>query len=324
MLLFELALVCGLVAQSPAAEEPGVIRGRVVNMSRAEAPCAGAEVILRARIDGEFAAVAETETDAAGTYRFEGLPVGPEYLYLPGANRQEIHYPGRRIGLTRGQPAAFVTIEVRDAITAPSPLVIRQHEVAIATEPGAVHVTEALLVDNPTQATYVGRSQSEGVPPVTLRLGIPAEFERVTFEKEMFGSRFQTVDGQLVTGLPWTPGAQWLRFTYSVPAAALGGVWQRQLDAPCDAIRVRVQAAAAEAIACNLPPAAGASPHETVFQSAPGGLSAGHVIRVELGRVPWPWTTYARWAAVVVLASLILGTGVTLWRRPARLQDGAT
>ena len=48
------------------------------------------------------------------------------------------------------------------------------------------------------------------------------------------------------------------------------------------------------------------------------------MIRVELGRVPWPWTTYARWAAVDVLASLILGTGVALWRHPARLQDGAT
>lgn len=318
MLLVELALVCSLVASAPAAEEPGVIRGRVVNLSRGEAPCAGAEVILRARIDGEFAAVAETVTDAAGTYRFADLPVGPEYLYLPGANRQEIHYPGRRVGLTHGQPAAFVTIEVRDAVTDPSPLVIRQHEIVIETQPGAVHVAEAMLVDNPTTTTYVGRAEAAGRPPVTLRLGVPADFERITFEKERFGSHFQVRDGQLVTSLPWTPGPQWLRFTYAVPAAALAGVWQRPLDAPCESVRVRIKHAGREAAACNLPPASGDSPDEQLFQSAPGLLPAGQVISAELGGAPVPWSVYARWAAVLVLAGLMLGTGVTLRRSAAR------
>ena len=218
-----------------------MIRGRVVNMSQREAPCAGAEVFLRARIEGEFAPVAKTMTDAAGNYRFEGLPVGPEYLYLPGANREEIHYPGRRVGLTRGHPAAYVTLEVRDTVADPSPLVIRQHEIVIGTEPGAVHVVEAMLVDNPTATTYVGRAKTEGMVPVTMRLNIPSDFERVTFEKEMFGSQFQAIDGKLVTGMPWTPGPQWLRFTYTVPAAAIRGVWQRPLDAPCESIRVRVK-----------------------------------------------------------------------------------
>ena len=159
MSLIEIALAYGLIALGQSSEDPGVIRGRVVNMSQREAPCAGAEVILRARIEGEFAPVAKTVTDAEGNYRFEGLPVGPEYLYLPGANREEIHYPGRRVGLTRGHPAAYVTLEVRDTVADPSPLVIRQHEIVIGTEPGAVHVVEAMLVDNPTADDLRGTRQ---------------------------------------------------------------------------------------------------------------------------------------------------------------------
>jgi hypothetical protein len=318
-----MALAYGLIALVQSSDDAGVIRGRVVNMSQHEAPCAGAEVILRARIDGQFAAVAETVTDAAGNYRFEGLPVGPEYLYLPGANHAEIHYPGRRVGLTRGQPAAFVTLEVRDTVADPSPLVIRQHEIAIQTEPGAVHVVEAMLVDNPTATTYVGRARSEGLPPVTLRLNIPADFERITFEREKFGSRFQVIDGQLVTGIPWTPGAQWLRFTYTLPAAALRGTWQRALDAPCESIRVRVKHTRVEEIACDLPPVADSPSNEKTFQSGDGLLAAGHVLRVQLGNVALPWTFYARWAALFALAGLILVTAIILWR-PRRHADTAT
>jgi hypothetical protein len=309
-----MALAYGLIALLPSSDDAGVIRGRVVNMSQHEAPCAGAEVILRARIDGEFAAVANTVTDAAGNYRFEGLPVGPEYLYLPGANHAEIHYPGRRVGLTRGQPAAFVTLEVRDTVAEPSPLLIRQHEIALETEPGAVHVVEAMLVDNPTATTYVGRAPTEGMPPVTLRLNVPADFERITFEREKFGSRFQVIDGKLVTGIPWTPGAQWLRFTYTLPAAALRGTWQRVLDAPCESIRVRVKHTRAEEIACDLPPAADGPSNERTFQSGDGVLPAGHVFRVQLGNVALPWTFYARWAALFALAGLIVATALILWR----------
>jgi hypothetical protein len=323
VLLIEFALACGLVALGPSPDQSGVIRGRVVNMSRREAPCAQTEVLLRAQVEGEFAPVAKTVTDAEGNYRFEDLPFGPEYLYLPGANRAEIHYPGRRVRLTRGHPTAYVTIEARDTVAEPSPLVIRQHEIVIGTELGAVHVVEALLVDNPMAATYVGRAKTEGMPPVTMRLNIPSKFERVTFEKEMFGREFQAIDGKLMTAIPWTPGQHWLRFTYTLSAEALRGVWQRPLDAPCESVCVRVKHIRPEEIACDLPPVADGPPGEKVFQSSAGVLPAGHVIRVQLGNVPLPWMAYARWASLFVLAGLIAGAATVL-RRTRRSPPAAT
>lgn len=315
MFLIEFAFAYGLIVLGPSAEDPGVIRGRVVNMSQREAPCARTEVILRARVEGQFAPVAQTLTDADGNYRFEGLPVGPAYLYLPGANREGIHYPGRRVGLTRGQATAYVTLEVRDTVTEPSPLVIRQHEIVIGTEPGAVHVVEALLVDNPTTATYVGRAKSEGMLPVTLQLHIPSDFERVTFEKEQFGSQFQVSDGRLVSGLPWTPGPQWLRFTYSLRAEAIRGVWRRVMDAPCESLRVRVRSSKSEEIGCDLPPVADSPPGEKVFQSRAGVLSAGDEICVRLGPLPLSWIVYARWVTLLLLVGIITGVALMLRRK---------
>jgi hypothetical protein len=313
----EFAVTYAFIAVGQSSEESGVIRGRVVNVSQREAPCPQAEVLLRTQVEGEFAPVAQTVTDAEGNYRFEGLPVGADYLYLPGANRAGIHYPGRRVGLTRGHPTAFVTLEVRDAVTEPSPLVIRQHEIVIGTEKGAVHVVEALLVDNPTAATYVGRAQTKAALPVTLRLHIPTDFERVTFEKERFGREFRVIDSQLVTGMPWVPGPHWLRFTYTLRSQSRKGVWQRTLDAPCESLRVRVEDARPGEVVCNLQPAADGPPGDVVFQSRGIVLPVGHEIRVQLGCAPVPWPVYGRWAALLLLAGLIVGVAVVM-RRPRR------
>lgn len=320
MFLVHVVLTLALAVSDQPSSEHGVIRGRVVNRSRSDAPCGQTEVILRARVADEFAPVAQTLTDADGNYRFEGLPVGSDYLYLPGANRGGIHYPGRRVGLTLGQPTAFVTLEVRDTIAEPSPLVVRQHEIVIGTEPGAVHVAEALLVDNPTTATYVGRPESAGLEPVTLQLHIPSDFERVTFEKERFGSQFQVVDGRLVTGMPWTPGRHWLRFTYTLRAEALQGIWRRALDAPCESLRVRVKHSEVETISCNLPPVAESLQGEKVFQSSADVLPAGHEIHVQLGPPPAPWSVYGRWVALLTLLGLVAGAAVVVGgtRRRAR------
>jgi hypothetical protein len=308
MCLMEIAWLYCLLAWGPSSDEGGVIRGRVVNMSQHEAPCAGAEVLLRARVEREFAPVAQTVADTDGHYRFDGLPLGPEYLYLPGANYREIHYPGRRVALTRAQPTGYVTLEVWDTVAEPSPLVIRRHEIVIQTDAQAVQISEAMLVDNSASATYVGRAASENGAALTMQLNVPSEFEQITFEKEKFGREFFLLHGQLVTGIPWTPGPHWLRFTYRMRPEFLRGGWLRPLDRPCDSLRVGIQHLRPDEVVCNLPSAAGESPGERVFQSAPGILPAGHVLHVQLGPMAVPWSIYARWGALAVLVGLIAGT----------------
>ena len=63
-----------------------------------------------------------------------------------------------------------------------------------------------MLIDNPSAACYVGQAAGEGAEPVTLRLAIPAGFERVTFTSEFFGRRFSLVGGKLVTGVSLAAG----------------------------------------------------------------------------------------------------------------------
>lgn len=312
-------LAAGAIALANATPSgEGTLRGTVVNASAGDRPAAGAEVVLRVALQGQLAIIGETTADDQGRFLFQGLPVGPDYQYLPGANCDGIHYPGPRLVLTGSRGDATTQVTVYHALALPNPLVARQHEMVIRPEPGVLRITETIVVDNPTRMTYVGQPAHEGAAPVTLRLALPPDFDRVTFGEEFFGRRFAVVDGKLATAVPWPPGRRKLAFTYTLPVARHDLCWQRPLDLACDDVRVRVVGTTLGEVSCNLQEADRQNEGELLYHSRGGPLSAGHVVRVELGRLRVPLLAHGRWFALVILIGLIGGTGLTLWRRSSR------
>jgi hypothetical protein len=306
-----------LAGQLPQTD--GTISGTVVNRTGgSDTPCQ-TTVVLRAQSEGQLVPLQETTSDAQGKFRFERLPLGDGVRYCVGANQDEVHYPGPRIMLTKTEPRATVDLVVYDAIAEPSPLVIRQYEITIEPKLDALHVTESMVVENPSTTSYVGKAAREGAEPVTLQLAIPADFERTTFDQEFFGRRFSVVDGKLTTGIPWTPGRRELKFTYVLRNLESHRVWERPLDLSCSEVLVRVRTEKPMDVSCDLPSGSSGVAGELVFQSAGQTVPAGHVLRVAMGRLPVPWTAYRRWLAAAVLLSLIAVAWVTTIprRRPA-------
>ncbi len=310
MTLPQLVFVVCSVLSEPASPGGGSIGGIVLNGSHGRVPVGGAEVVLRARVDGRLMVAAETLADTEGKFRFEPLPVRSDLQYLPGANRDMVHYPGERLRLTPKRPHAHVELVVYDAAAEPSPLVAPRHEIVIRPETGALKVTETILIANPTSTCYVGRPASEGAEPVTLQLAIPSDFQRVTFHKEFFGRRFSQAEGKLVTGIPWPPGSKELKLTYVLRNPQRHHVWERKLDLPCSRLRVRVSTDKPEEVSSNLEPGATERQGEKVFQGDGRTLPAGYVVRVEMGRLPVSWMVYGRWLALAALMGLVAGASV--------------
>jgi hypothetical protein len=307
-----LVLICQTATvAAPGAE--GVIAGRVVNASRGSRSADGVQVVLQIHAEGQFAPFRETVTDALGQFRFENLPVGGDYLYLVGASRDGVYHPGPRLQVLAHRPSVRTELKVYDAVASPNPLVIRRQEIVLCPEPGVLRVTESLLVENPTDKCFVGQRTQEDAEPVTLRLSIPAEFERATFEEEFFGRRFSLAEGALVTGIPWPPGQREIKFTYVLRNEKKYYALQRPMDLPCEQLRVRVRTANPEQVACDLPSADRSRTDlksvppggEAVFESTGEILPTGHVLHVDLGRLPLPLMAYARWVAVAALALLM-------------------
>jgi hypothetical protein len=327
MLPFALLLTLGAAALDSGtgslSATGGVVHGIVVDGTKMGQPLVGVDVILRAGPGGELVPVAETKTDRHGTFLFEQVPLNPEIVYLPGANRDGVHYPGRRVRLDMDQRAAHVRIVTFTAVTTPSPLVAARHEIDIGVEGQALKVSETLLLSNPTRTTYVGRPMGNGTP-VTLWLSIPKNFDRVTFDKEFFGRRFLVVEHQPVTDIPWLPGEQELRFTYHVPLAESAGRFLRPLDVPSSDVRVRVRGTGTALVSCNLPQTQG-SASEIIFSSAGATLPESFPLAIKIGALPFPWMKYARWSALIALLVLAAATvGVyRSWGRRSSTQPEA-
>jgi hypothetical protein len=284
----------------------GVITGVVVNGTQQQTPLAGAAVVLRVDDAGSLIPIAEATTDSLGRFRFENLPVMEGVVYLPGANHDGIHYPGPRVRFGGSQISAAIKVVAYDSVAEPCPLVALRHDITLRAETGVLQVTESLLVANPTKQSYVGLASDEGHAPVTLRLAIPPDFEKVTFDKEFFGRQFKLVGQTLETDIPWTPGEREVKFTYLLPLEQRHWVFQRPLDLPCSHVRVTVARSDIKHVSANLPTMQSADDNgEVVFESQGTTLPAGHVIELQLGSLPVPWTTYARWIAVAVLAVFV-------------------
>jgi hypothetical protein len=308
-----LSVVLALLAQ--VYPDEGTIRGLVVNASRDEAPVGSADVVLRVQLDGDFIVAARTITDQDGRFVFEGLPVDPELIYLAGAHCEGIVYPGRRIRLSPGQPYAHDVLKVQEAITEPNPLVIRDYAITLEPGPGALRVTETMLIENPEPRTFVGKKPHPEAQPVTLRLGIPAEFERVTFREEFYARQFSLINERLVTGLPWTPGRRALQFSYVIRNEGRSRLWARPLDLPCDHVSITVSTNDPDGVSSNLGGSTRVENGTVTFEGVPRELPAGHLLRVELSRLPVPVMAHARWIVLGVLVAVIAGSCLVL-RRP--------
>jgi hypothetical protein len=316
-------LVFGLavIFTSPQDGTEGVIDGVVVNATRGRQALAGAEVVLRVRIEGEFVSVASTTTQADGSFHFEGLPTGIDGPYLAGANQDGVHFPGPRIRLTADQPQARIELSVFESVAHPNPLIIETHDIRLEPSPGSLRVTETMLINNPTLQCYVGQPHHHGGAPVTLKLSVPADFERITFDKEAFGRRFAVINEKLVTGIPWPPGKRELRFTYVIANQQRHRVWKRPLDLPCSHLSLTVATESPDEMSCNLEAVQVSQRGEAHFESS-GALPAGHLLELELGRLPVPMTVYARQTALFILTSLVVAISIGSLIRQRKVKDG--
>jgi hypothetical protein len=317
--LFIVALMMHL-AEDQQTENGGSIVGVVLNGSNNWKPIAGAEVVLRAGVDGLLDTVASTKTDLYGKYRFSSLPLDRDIVYLPGVNREGIHYPGHRVQLNERNWIEHVQVLAYDATSA-SPLALQRHDIDIDVEDGVLCVNETLWVVNQSRVTFVGPLNHEG-GPTTLRLAVPKSFDRVTFEREHYGRRFRVVDGGLATDMPWPPGSYKLAFKYRLPLGEIRGTLRRSLDLACAQVNVRIKEQHADRVVCNLP-ASSQQGDAVRFSNPTGVLASGFVVEVTISGLPLSWAFYSRTGALAAVGILIVATLLRSRRRKNCLTHSA-
>jgi hypothetical protein len=321
MLLFVVSFL-GMAPQDAPETETCTISGVVVNGTDSNVPIAGAEVQLRTGEPGMLTTIGATTTDAEGRFAFRDLPLDPSIVYLPGANRGGVHYPGKRVRFSAGNSAAKMQIVAFDAEREVSPLTAARHEIAVEIQEQVLEIRESILISNKSRRTYVGRSEGDQTP-VTLQLSVPPRFDRVTFDNEFHGRRFRIVDNKLVTDIPWPPADMRLGFTYRLPIAECDGVFRRPLDLPSSRVTLQLGGKRPSRVTANLPTSTVSGSDRVAFATQ-GELPAGYVVELQFGRRPIPWLFYARWGSLAVLIALVCFTFLMYrqWNQPAMKHHG--
>ena len=224
MRILLLAAVITLAAIAPAsAAERGVITGRVVNQTTGE-PASGAEVTLAAADEDGSGRVRRTITTGRdGTYRFEGLPSGAEWLYIVDARFDGGLFPGSPFRFPAGEkPELQTSLKVWNTTTDPNSIVIARDAMFVLPADDAVGVVESVTVLNQTQLAYIGRGMSDGSGETTFGFSLPAGAGNVRVENASFDvpKLVETDFGFGITvALP--PGESSFTYSYRVPADAL-------------------------------------------------------------------------------------------------------
>jgi hypothetical protein len=310
--LFILPLLC--ICTDQPTTSAGTIQGVVVDGTHENQLLANVKVVLCAGEGSGVSLIAETQTDIYGKFVFDNLPLDESVTLLPGAQRDGVHYPGNRIRLGPNAPSAHSRIIAFDAIDSPSPLRADSVDIEVWTKRDRMQITETLVVDNPSRMTYVGEP-FEDKGRVSLRLSIPSEFERVTFNSEFYGRRFRVVDHQPTTDIPWPPGRRELKYSYQLPLQTGAGVFRRALDLPSSKVQVKVRSDDMTDVSCNLSQR-GAVANGFDFSASKSELSSGFIIELQVGAQPINWMLYARWGSLGVVGLLAVGTAaIYRWRQ---------
>lgn len=293
----------------------GQLGGLVVDGARNDEPLPGAEVVLRGVRNDVLVPLATTHTDADGHFLFVDLEVADGALYVAGVNRDDIHYPGPRVGLFPEAPAARVRLVCFPGASGESPLVAVHHEIDIAVVGQSLAITESILVMNPSLRGFAGDDPNDE-ESVSLELRPFPGFERVTFHNEQLGRNFKAADNRLTTSLAWPPGQREIKFSYQLPIELRQLTLHRPLTLPTRRLQLRVTGIGPDQVRWNIADASVTRADNSIqFVREAEPLPRGDNLEVVLQGLPAPWTRHLRWLAPSALGLLVLGSLASrLWK----------
>ncbi|MBI3914637.1 MAG: carboxypeptidase regulatory-like domain-containing protein [Chloroflexi bacterium] len=203
-------------AQSAAA---GKIEGQLVNASK-DAPINSTAnltvTLFSAAANATAPITSTTRSDASGRFSFSNLDTLPETRYLVLANYAGVDYYSDLLTFAVNQSSIPITMTLRETTTDPAALRVNQTHFIIDVGAGVLDVIQVIIVQNPTDRTFVGKSLT-GPHRATLTLPILADARNVRFERADADATTLRDASALTYTLPFFPGDEQIVFTYEIP-----------------------------------------------------------------------------------------------------------
>ena len=226
-LVLTTAVLMLCVSIPAGAAERGTIRGRIVNETTG-GPQGGVRVeLFGSTRDRSDSVKRHVITSADGTYRFENLRTGSDWLYVIDAQHDGGLFPGSPITIpsdTTTPPVIDTTLKVWDTTTDPESVIVRRDSMFAVVKDENVGIVQSVTIVNGTDLAYIGRgtqkragtsstfgfSLPDGVDPRSVRIQ-DASIDVPRLVRTSFGFA-------VTIAIP--PDETTIAFTYVVPGTA--------------------------------------------------------------------------------------------------------
>lgn len=342
-LILGLLLVAGLLpAAGPvAAANEGRLEIKVLNGSADNKPVANQAVKLLTGTEnqqGPPADLGQKTTDENGVAVWENLKSDAGQLYQARTTFRDAEYPTETLEFTPDKPIQRSTLMVYDA-TAEDPGLtfdtVRLIVVGVDPNAKTVGIVENVNVNNPSKKAYIGTSDAGNGPRATVRYPLPGNVLDVNLRGDLATSQvIGTMDGFTATA-PVRPGVSTLIMTYTVPYQTDSIDMVRQFTYPVKEIRLALPADSPVLVRSDTVNTAGTTDlngrQYRLYTS--GALAKGTPVTIRLQNLPAGTSSDSGGfnltdrnaliiAAGALLALLLLGLGIYLWRRRRTLGGG--
>lgn len=160
-----------------------------------------------------------TRFDEQGVVILTDVPVGPEIRPLVRIKYAGVTYQEVGPVMDAGSPKASMQVTVYETTeTAPEWRIPMRHVMATPAA-GGYEVSETVVVENPSDRTWLGGAANEKGRRPVVQLGLPPSAGSITLESGFHGWCCTEISGRTLTvQMPLMPGRASFKFSYRVPS----------------------------------------------------------------------------------------------------------
>jgi hypothetical protein len=241
------------VASGAGAQQSGVIKGSVENLTAGGASVAGAEVVLTS-YKGRVEAEKWTSTlDNDGNFLFENLGTEPSIAYQVSVVHQDATYYSPPLGFNVDVGEHEVEVVVFDSTTDGAVVASPARHLLLEPIPGGVSVTEIMILRNASDRTYIGGEEAHPGLRETLRFVLPEQAINLEISDGFLPTHtIPTAEG-FVDTWPIFPGDDQRIYGYTIPSQAGAATFTTRLSVATDKVSVLMPDVGARMSVTNLP-----------------------------------------------------------------------
>ena len=217
------AILC-LLAMWPAmalAQEKGIIQGAVNNGTSGGGSVEGLEIALHVFQGQEESETLATSTDAQGQFRFQGLQLGSEWVYLARVSYQGVTYSSGLLTFETGQSELAIELAVYETTIDDKSISVERAHIFVVASGSGIAVSELYVFANSGDRTYLGKEELQGRRATSSFL-LPQQSYNLALDDGALRGRFLSTEGGFVDTEPHWPGTTQVMFSYSLDCGADG------------------------------------------------------------------------------------------------------